>query len=150
MPNIVYQRRLNRRALEGDYGWLTWGLVARSCLTLWDPMDCRPPGPSVHGILQARILEWVAISFSRGSFWLRDRIQVSCTVGIYFAIWTTRGAQAWAERRDLVLSYAHHFLAHPDMCLVSSRYLELVYTELKTCSCHYRVITDSEKLGKEW
>ena len=42
--------------------------VAQSCLTLCDPMDCSPPGSSVHGILQARILEWVAISFSRGIF----------------------------------------------------------------------------------
>ena len=39
--------------------------VAWSCLTFSDPMDCSPPGSSVHGILQARILEWVAISFSR-------------------------------------------------------------------------------------
>ena len=42
-------------------------LVAQSCLTLCDPMDCSLPGSSVHGILQARTLEWVAISFSRGS-----------------------------------------------------------------------------------
>ena len=42
-------------------------LVAQSCPTLCDPMDCSPPGSSVHGILQARILEWVAIPFSRGS-----------------------------------------------------------------------------------
>ena len=41
--------------------------VAQSCLTLCDPMDCSLPGPSIHGILQARILQWVAISFSRGS-----------------------------------------------------------------------------------
>ena len=41
--------------------------VTQLCPTLWDPMDCSPPGSSVHGILQARILEWVAISFSRGS-----------------------------------------------------------------------------------
>ena len=41
--------------------------VAQSCPTLGDPMDCSPPGSSVHGIFQARILEWVAISFSRGS-----------------------------------------------------------------------------------
>ena len=41
--------------------------VAQSCPTLWDPVDCSPPGFSVHGILQARILEWVAMSFSRGS-----------------------------------------------------------------------------------
>ena len=42
--------------------------VVQSCPTLCDPMDCSPPGSSVHGILQARILEWVAISFSRGIF----------------------------------------------------------------------------------
>ena len=41
-------------------------LVAQSCPTLPDPMDCSPPGSYVHGILQARILEWVAISFSKG------------------------------------------------------------------------------------
>ena len=41
-------------------------LVAQSCPTLCDPMDCNPPGSSVHWIFQARILEWVAISFSRG------------------------------------------------------------------------------------
>jgi len=42
-------------------------LVIQLCPTIFDPMDCSPPGSSVHGILQARILEWVAISFSRGS-----------------------------------------------------------------------------------
>ena len=47
-------------------------LVVKSCLTLCDPIDCSPPGSSVHGILQARILECVAIPFSRQSFWPRD------------------------------------------------------------------------------
>ena len=51
--------------------------VAQSCLTLCDPVDCSLPGSSVDGILQARILEWVAISFSRGSSRPRDRTQVS-------------------------------------------------------------------------
>ena len=48
-------------------------LVTQLCLTLWEPMDWDLPGSSVHGILQARILEWVAISFSRRSSWPRDR-----------------------------------------------------------------------------
>ena len=52
--------------------------VAKSCPALCDPMDCSPPDSSVHGIFQARILEWVAISFSRGSSWTRDRTCVSC------------------------------------------------------------------------
>ena len=47
------------------------------CLTLWDPMDCSPPGFSVHGILQARILEWVAMPSSRGSSWSRHQTWVS-------------------------------------------------------------------------
>ena len=54
------------------------GKLLQSCLTLCDPMDCSPPGSSVHGILQARILEWFAISFSKGSSQPRDRTCVSC------------------------------------------------------------------------
>ena len=53
-------------------------LVTQSCPTLWDSMDCSLPGSSVHGIFQARILEWVAISSSRGSSWPRDWTWVSC------------------------------------------------------------------------
>ena len=52
-------------------------LVAQSCPTLCDPMDHSPPGSPVHGILQARILEWVAISFSRGSSGSRDQTHIS-------------------------------------------------------------------------
>ena len=52
--------------------------VIQSCLTLCNPMDCSPPGSSVHGISQARILEQVAVSSSRGSFWPRDWTHVSC------------------------------------------------------------------------
>ena len=48
------------------------------CPTLCDPMDCRPPGSSIHGILQARILKWVAMPSSRGSSWPRDRTHISC------------------------------------------------------------------------
>ena len=55
--------------------------VAQSCPTLCDPTDCSLPGSSVHGIFQARILEWVVISFSRGSSQPRDRTQVSRTAG---------------------------------------------------------------------
>ena len=56
-------------------------------------MDSSPPGSSVCGILQARILEWVAISFSRDSSQPRDRTQVPCVAGRFFTIWATRGAQ---------------------------------------------------------
>ena len=53
-------------------------LVAQLCPTHWHSMDCSPPGSSVQGILQARIFEWVAIPFSSGSYWSRDRTRVSC------------------------------------------------------------------------
>ena len=66
--------------------------VAQSCLTLCDPMDCSLPGSSIHGIFQARILQWVAISFSGGSSQPRDRTWVSCIVGRHFTIWATRKA----------------------------------------------------------
>ena len=56
-------------------------------------MDCSPPGSFVHEIFQARILEWVAISFSRGSSWPRNRAQVSCIAGRFFPNWATREAQ---------------------------------------------------------
>ena len=64
-------------------------LVTQSCPTLCKPMNCSPPGSSVHGILQARILEWDAFSFSKGSSWPRDLTQVSCTAGRFFIVWAT-------------------------------------------------------------
>ena len=53
---------------------------AQPCLTLCDPIDCGPPGSSVRGISWVRTLEWVAISFSRGSSGARDGNHVSCTI----------------------------------------------------------------------
>ena len=64
--------------------------LAQSYPTLWDPMDCSPPGSSVHGIFQVRVLKWVAISFSRGSSLPRNRTWVSCIVGRHFTVWATR------------------------------------------------------------
>ena len=64
--------------------------VAKSCPSLHDPMDCSPPCSSVHGIIQARLQEWIAISFSGGSFWLRDRNPVSCIGRRILYYWATR------------------------------------------------------------
>ena len=61
-------------------------IMSDSC----DPMDCSLPNPSIHGIFQARILEWVAISFSRRPLWPRDWTWVSHIVGRCFTIWATR------------------------------------------------------------
>ena len=77
-------------------GVTEWVKVAQSCLTLCDPMDY-----TVHGILQARILEWVAFSFSRGSSQPRDRTQVSHIAGRFFTSWVIR---EWILENRLILS----------------------------------------------
>ena len=59
-------------------------LVTQSYLTICNPMDCSPPGSSVHGMFQARIMGWVAISYSRGSSQPRDQTQLSCIAGRFF------------------------------------------------------------------
>ena len=64
-------------------------LVAQ-CLTLWEPIDCSPPRSSVHEILQARILEWVAISFSKASSPPRDQNWVSPIAVGFFTVWAPR------------------------------------------------------------
>ena len=108
-------------------------LVVQSCLTLCNPIDYNPPGCSVPGILQARILEWVAIPFSRGSSQPRDWTWVSCIAGCFFTIWATWEAQRhWAqpigkgppETRTQISGFrvqsAHHYtmeLWHPVWCL---------------------------------
>ena len=67
-------------------------LGAQSCPPLWDPMDCSLPGSSVHGISQARILEWVAIAFSRGSFQPGEWTCVSCIGRKILYFWAIREA----------------------------------------------------------
>ena len=78
-------------------------------------MDCSPPGPSVHGILQARILEWVDISFSTGASRRRDWTWDSCTTGRFFTIWATREAQAvlLIRKSHLQDSYKEPWLGYP-------------------------------------
>ena len=96
---------------EGQGGWkwkwnrsvlsrrLKVKVKSLSPVRLWDPMDCSPPGSSVHRIFQARILEWVAISFSRGSSQPRQRTRFFLIVGRRFTVWATR------EARKKVISY---------------------------------------------
>ena len=73
--------------------------VAQSCLTLYVPMDCSLQGSFVNGIFKARVLEWVAISFSRRSSPPRDQTWVSCIAGRHFTIWATREAPYPEETR---------------------------------------------------
>ena len=76
-------------------------LVVQLCLTPCDPLGCSPPGYSVHGILQTRILEWVAISFFRGSSPLRDQNWGTCIAGRFFTDWAT-GGSLWDPAKTTV------------------------------------------------
>ena len=64
--------------------------VVQSCLTPCNPLSCSPPGSSIHEVFQARIVEWVAISYFRGSSSPRDQTQVSGIAGRFFTIWASR------------------------------------------------------------
>ena len=102
--------------------------VTQSCPALYDRTDCSPPGSSVRGALQARILECVAIPFSWGSSQPRDRTQVSCTAGRFFTVWATREAHICSLRmvkylsNNLKQSWAHrvdgHFLAEEELYFI--------------------------------
>ena len=96
---------------RGENGmWKVEVLVTQSCLTLCNSMDCSPLGSSLHGILQARILEWVAIPFPRWPSRPRDENRVSHSAGRFFTIWGTRiyarffGLSNWLNILSLSLS----------------------------------------------
>ena len=97
--SIAFSSYVIRVRLKNLSNWcmcLCACLVVQLCPILCDPLDCSPPGSSVHGISQARILEWVSISSSRGSSWPRDWTPVSCvscTAGGFFTRWAIRDAQ---------------------------------------------------------
>ena len=97
MGSIKDRNGMNLKEAEDKKRWQEYtegeGEVAQSCPTLCDPVDCSLPGFSIHGIFQARILEWVTISFSRGSSRPRDQTRVSCIGGRHFNLWATREAQ---------------------------------------------------------
>ena len=87
--------------------------VNQSCPTLSNLMDRSPPGSSVHGILQARILEWIAFPFSKGSSKPRDRTLVSHTAGGFFTSWATREAQKVLLFKPYVILLTYPFLCLP-------------------------------------
>ena len=101
--------------------WAKWSevLVTQSCLTLCDPVNCSPPGSPVCEISQARILEWVAISFSRRSFQSKDQTGVSCISCIGRQIlyhWANREAQYIINKFpqvDIIQARLFHHKAKP-------------------------------------
>ena len=95
----IHHRNMGTLRQSGIKKCVKVKIVSQSCLTLCNPMDCSSPRSSVHGILQARILEWVAIPFSRVCSWPRNWTWISCNAGRFFTIWATREAQKMFSRR---------------------------------------------------
>jgi len=102
----------------------THARLLQSCLTLCYPMDCSPPGSTVHRILQARIVEWIAIPFSRGSSRPRDWTQVSyrsCIVRLVLYHWHhlgsywTRGHPKWPYLDLIICKDYFQMQAHPQI-----------------------------------
>ena len=91
------------------YSLIHGGLDPKSSPDSCNPMDWSLTGSSIHRIFQARILEWSAISCSRGSSWPRDRTRVSCTAGRFFTNWAT------GQGSHLSIAYIYIPFANPDL-----------------------------------
>ena len=87
--------------MPNHFPWLFQSEVAQSCPTLCNPMDCSPPGSSIHGIFWARILEWGAISLSGESSWPRDWTRVSCIAGRLYRL-SHQGIPNWVVNQILL------------------------------------------------
>ena len=138
-PGLLHCRRiLYCLSHQGSPKLEKEGEVAQSWLTLCDPVDCSLPGSSIHGILQARVLEWVTISFSRGSSWPRGRTQVSRIAGRCFTLWATKKARGAikqkcdSEHPSLFVSFWREcflsFTVKNDICW---RHWEISFMKLK-------------------
>ena len=120
---------------------MKWSEVAQSCPTLCDPMDCSLQGSSIHGIFHARVLEWIAISFSRGSSQPRDWTSVSHIAGRGFTVWATKEApREWRYPQLKVRSYIQitsilNMIFFEDV-LWARNFCHEFYKMLRQASCH--------------
>ena len=90
-------------------------------------MDCCPSGSPVYGISKERILEWVAISFSRGSFQPRDRIQVSCIAAWLFTNWAAKEALAFSDEAFYIRKKFLLYKTEINVCLLELLFGEIMY-----------------------
>ena len=120
--------------------------VAQSYLILCNPMDCSLPDSSVHGIPQGKILEWVAISFSRGASWSRDQTWVSCIGGRCFTSWATR--EAFLENAVVICTIPEkkETLWRCAMLILTAIYIRLLPTVFRWRVTHVRY-TDISIIG---
>ena len=123
-------------------------LVAQSCPTLCDPMDCSPPGSSVQEIFQARTLEWVAISFSRGSSQPRDWTQVSYTAGRFFTDWAPREAHVNITITIHICIYTYIYIhTHTYVYILSSLSWQLMWKYKHFLIMIFKIKSFGNKVG---
>ena len=136
-------RKYKRRTCLNTYPLKSESEVTQSCSTLPDLMDCSLPGFSVHWIFQARVLEWIAISFSRGSSWPRDRTQVSCIAGRRFTLWATLKSELKEKKSESDHGF-HLPVTLPRLHLRTK-------ANILTCSYKKEWSTDSHlNMGEPW
>ena len=133
----------------------------QSCAILFDPMDCSLPGFSVHGIFQARVPEWVAFSFSRGSSWSRNQIGVSCIAGGFFTTLATREAPLsigihisppfWTSLLSPSPSYPYRLIQSPCLSFLShtanSHWLSILHMVMFVSTLLFPYISPSPPLS---
>ena len=112
--------------------------VAQLCPTLCYPVEYSPPGSSVHGIFQARILKWVAISFSMGSSQPRDRTQVSRIAGRCFNLWATREALHQAKLAKCIFTKGKSMQKHKGKSQQERQFVKHVYMKWDAGSWNWR------------
>ena len=133
-------------------------LVTQSCPTLCDSKDCSLPGSSVHGILQAWLLAWGAIPFSRRSSWPRDWTQVVRTAGGFFTIWATRDTLCmtltkctpWPEDRNVVaiIALGLGVCSLLSCCTPGNTEPSLVFPAQSVSSCSARLSSSEMLTGR--
>ena len=135
---------------KASYYFKTCKSVTHSVVSVHNPLNCSPSGSPVHGILQARILEWVAIPFSRGSSWPRDQTWVSHITGRFFTVWVTREDSKhirWVSNAVSKCNHSHGILAllqHDKSCFGTCSKKKNLLLFGDTCFNLHGLMTKSE------
>ena len=108
-------------------GEVKWNEVTHSCPTLCDPMDFSLPGSSVHGVFQVRVLEWAAISFSRGYSRPRDQTQVSRIVGRCFTVWATYFENDFTTKWNLQIQCDPYQIINGSFHITKTKILQFIW-----------------------
>ena len=124
-------RNLDIWLVRGFHLYFNCSLVPKSCPILLQSHGLCPPGFSVHGISQARILQWVAVSFSRGSSWPRDQTPVSCVSRWILYHWATREALVFPIPLPYIWHTSTGWITYVCACVLGLRHMFLLSTTVQ-------------------